>query len=384
MEKTHEAGIYRLKSGRLRVRATIKCPRSGKTVERQKTLKESTTMTEAIQIRDHLKDQMRAESIERPPAPQQSHTVGDYAEQWLKRKAKRMKPSTAHKYIRVLSEYVLPQLGHLGADEITRRTVSDWIRWAEEQRREDGRRYSRSTVKGWWRVLRILLKDAHAEGYIAHDLTIRQTSPDTGVGSRQEKRTLTSAQLGALVDATRELYPTRYAEVVTAAYTGMRIGELYGLEWRDIDLSAGRLKIQRATWRGVVSSTKTDAPREIPLPGIVVAALSEHRKTQMREQPPGFDEGIVFPSTTGGRRYSSSLCKPMGILSEHLGLDLKVSPQVLRRTFNTLMVAGQVDRIVLRAMMGHSSEQMTQRYSGVGFDVKQAALERVFGGGEKN
>lgn len=159
----------------------------------------------------------------------------------------------------------------------------------------------------------------------------------------------------------------------------MRVGELYGLEWQDIDLGAGRLKIQRATWRRQVRSTKTDSPREIPLPALVVEALSEHRKEQLKEQPPGFREGIVFPSTTGGRRYSSSLCKPLGILSEHLGFDLKVSPQVLRRTFNTLMLASQVDRIVLRSIMGHSSEAMTQRYAGIGMEIKHAALARAFG-----
>lgn len=377
MKKTNEAGIYTLAVGRFRVRATIKCPITGKIIERQKTLS-AKTLAEAIETRDAMKEEMRNQALAAAP-PQHVYTVSDYAERWLERKARRMKPSTAHKYVRVLAEYVLPRLGHIALDALTRRTVSDWILWAEGATRLDGRPCSRSTVAGWWRVLRILLKDAHAEGYIEQDLTIRQTPPDTGVGNRQEKRTLTSAQLGELVSAARQYYPTRVAEIITLAYTGMRIGELYGLEWRDINLPDARLRIQRATWRGEVRSTKTDAPREIPLPQVVVEALSAHRQTQIREQPPGFNDGIVFPSTTGGRRYSSSMCKPLGILSQHLGFDLKVSPQVLRRTFNTLMIASQVDHIVLRAMMGHSSEAMTQRYAGIGLDAKKAALERASG-----
>ena len=59
------------------------------------------------------------------------------------------------------------------------------------------------------------------------------------------------------------------------------------------------------------------------------------------------------------------------------GLEQRVTAQVLRRTFNTLMVLGGVDRIVLRSQMGHSSEEMTRRYAGVSAADKQEAVRML-------
>jgi len=65
------------------------------------------------------------------------------------------------------------------------------------------------------------------------------------------------------------------------------------------------------------------------------------------------------------------------LAAEAAGIEVRVTPQVLRRTFNTLMVHAGVDRIVLRSQMGHCSEEMTARYAGVAIADKQAALSRV-------
>jgi integrase len=58
-------------------------------------------------------------------------------------------------------------------------------------------------------------------------------------------------------------------------------------------------------------------------------------------------------------------------------LAVRVPPQVLRRTFNTLMVQAGIDRIVLRSQMGHCSEQMPQRYSGIPIQAKELAVARL-------
>src|SRR5690554_3740614 len=203
-----EAGITRLKDGRMKVRATAKCPKTGKRLQAERTLRQGATIEDARQMRDALK-----ESLQAPADPSKGSaitTLADYAEAWIGRKSKRMKASTINKYIDVLGRRILPELGHIHADRLTRRDISEWIAWAENQRLDDGRAYSRDTVASWWRVMRVLLKDAHAQGYIAEDLAYRQTPPDTGVGGRQERQTLTAEQLGEFVQAAKAYAPTRY------------------------------------------------------------------------------------------------------------------------------------------------------------------------------
>ena len=69
-----------------------------------------------------------------------------------------------------------------------------------------------------------------------------------------------------------------YALYVPACTTGMRQGELLGLQWKDINLSAGTLTVNRSVYDGEVNPPKTEAGnRTIELSRIAVAALRQHR-----------------------------------------------------------------------------------------------------------
>lgn len=383
MQKTNETGIYQLKDGRYRVRATAKCPRTGKIVEAQRTMKHGQRMIEAREMREALKERL-TQTDEAASQKVQISTVADYAERWIARKARTKKPSTVHEYERHLYSKILPHIGHIYISRLVRRDVSDWIAWCEVQTYLKGKAenkreviYSTDTLRGWWRTMRCILKDAHAEGYIERDITSRLDPPDSGVRGRREKRTLSVAELGRLVQAAQTFTPNRYPEVVTLAYTGMRSGELWALQWDDVDLVDGQINVCRGLSKGISTDTKTHEPRQVPIPKVVTDALRSHRACQMAARPPGFETGLVFPSDVGRPRHHGSLRKTFPLLCEHLKLDVKVTPQVLRRTFNTLLVEAQIDRIVQRSIMGHSSEEMTQRYSGVRMDLKRTAINKI-------
>ena len=55
----------------------------------------------------------------------------------------------------------------------------------------------------------------------------------------------------------------------------------------------------------------------------------------------------------------------------------RIGPPVMRPSLNTMMLAEGVDRITLRSIMGHASEEMTQRYAGIGDEAKAEAIELV-------
>ena len=367
-----ETGLYRLEDGRIRVRTTAKDPTTGKMVERQRTI--DGDIAEARRIRTELKAEIQSRS-QKP----QIITLADYAERWVERKARRWKKSTEKKCVNVLSYHVLPEIGHLSMRDIGRRDITDWIMTVEEKRKDDGTLYSTDSVRGWWRVLRNMIRDAHAQGYLDEDITSRHDAPSTGVTGRQEQRTLSASQIGAVVEATRQYQPQRYAEVVTLAYTGMRVGELYGLHWEDIDLADRIIEVRRSAWKGEAMETKTGASRAVPVPDLVVEALKDHREKMIRDQHPGLEAAIVFPARHGGYRYGTSLSKPLRRVRNHLDIDVRVTPQVLRRTWNTLLVEARVDHITIRSILGHSSDQMTEHYAGVPADKKRAAIDGALG-----
>jgi integrase len=365
-----ETGIWQMDDGRYRVRTTAK-DESGRIVQREAT---TTTLLEARTARSQLKTGIRATRRE---VASGGLTLRDYCDWWIKRKAKRVKRSTLVKDIQVLGRFVLPELGHIPLQAMTRRDLSEWLRWAESQKDEHGQSYSDAYVKSWWRVLKPMLLDAHAHGHMPVDITSRQESPRTDIHGRQEKKTLSRQALEAYLETFQKFYPERYAEVLMLARTGMRPGELYGLQWSDLDFDGRQVVIERRAYRGEINTTKTSAPRRAPLTSDAIEALQAHRKDMMVRQAPGFDSGVVFPASNGNRRDPSSLRKPMELVAEHLNAKQRVTPQVLRRTLITLMVEAGVDRIVIRSIVGHSSEEMTERYTGVRLDQKHEAMEMV-------
>lgn len=371
-EKTDEAGIYQSNDQRYRVRATAKCPRTGTMKQRMKTLPEGSTMKEAIELREELKAALASEVPEETGPP--TMTVAEYADQWIDERSAHLKPSTHNTYSDILERWIKPQVGELVINHIVRRDVADWVNWAWSQKKSNGKVYADATVRSWWRVLATMLRDATVDFDLPHDPTRRIRLPKKRTKPRREKRTLSFEQLADFLAVAEKRTPTRYPELATLAYTGMRSGELYGLTWDSIDFENGAIRVEKSVWEGHVSTTKTDEPRVVPLADDLAEVLKEHRKELMRSKHPGLRKNLVFPSNRGTHRVQSSLTKTYKLVSKRAGLDFTVTSQVLRRTFNTLMVRAGVDRIVLRSMMGHADEEMTQRYAGVDIEFKRQAL----------
>lgn len=373
MEKTRDPGVFKLPDGKFWLRITTTCPRTGKQLEATRTLPAGTPRSELLRAYVALKDSL-VQATAVPPASQLS--VSDYCERWLEVRSTRLRALTAERYVDVLDRHILPHLGQLRLDRVTRRDVEVWAAWAEKATKPAGGEYSGQTLLSWWRLLCQVLKDAAAEfGLI--DPTFRVRPPEKRTAPRREQRTMGPEQFHRFLEEARKSTPDRFAEIATLAMTGMRAGEVYGLQWSDIDEVRGIIRVQRSASHGRVTLTKTGDPREVALPEILRDLLRAHRRHLVETQHRGLASGIVFPADHGGHRIPQSLHKVTKELAKKCGIDVLVGPQVLRRTFNTLMLRAGVDGVTLRAMMGHTTEAMTQRYAGVPVAQKQEAVARL-------
>lgn len=378
MIKTEHPGVYLLKNGRYKLKVTNVCPRTKKRSWKRKVMPEGSTIKDALAMRDQIKAQMIKDEESTP----QRIMLAGYAKDWIQTKKARLKPRAYTTYVSALSHHVLPQLGNIYVDAIKRADVEAWVVWAEARTMNNGEPYATTTLKGWWRVLKLLLQDAAADFGIA-DPTLRVRPPTTYTGPRRELRTLTHSQLHDVLAQMDKVdiredddYTSRGLEARMLAFTGMRVGELYGLHWEDI--SDEMLTVRHSASAGTLTDTKTHSPRQVYLPPELQEALFVHRQKLIATQHPGLSSGLVFPSNQGTPRHPAYLTKLLKEAAGICGIDVNVTPQVLRRTYNTLLVAAGVDRIVLRAQMGHTTEAMTERYAGVPLAQKKAAHLKVF------
>lgn len=380
--KTKYPGVYKLEDGRFLIKVARRQPATGKLVFRKRTLDAGLCVEEAVLARAEFdlsfKHQLEAgedeERQEEKMAPRRSLT--EYALGWCERKEARWKASYQAHVADVLGTRILTVMGELVATEITRADVEAWVVEVEGWTTQRGRSYARETLHSWWRMLGSLLRDLAAEFGMV-DPMLRVRPPQSVVRGVREKRTLSAEQLGTLLSSVRTVFPDWYAEVYMLAFTGMRPGELYALTWDEVDEDRGCIRLERAVWRGHVGTTKTDDPREVALTDEMQSVLRAHRAKLERVAHRGVHTGHLFPAINGKARSSNAVCKVLRLASEHAKLGFRAGPQVLRRSFNTLLVEAGVDRLVLRSQMGHASEEMTARYAGVHVSAKVGAVERL-------
>jgi len=142
--------------------------------------------------------------------------------------------------------------------------------------------------------------------------------------------------------------------VIVAAYTGLSLGELQGLQWQDI--SKDELKVQRTIWHGIEGEPKTKARRDsIPLLPVAANALKEHRKIN-----PGtkwiFEGPFAKPldmATLGSKRIKSAL--------EEGGMEWH-GWHALRRGFATRLHEAGVQDKIIQSLMRHSSLSVTMKH----------------------
>ena len=149
--------------------------------------------------------------------------------------------------------------------------------------------------------------------------------------------------------------------VLVAMHTGIRQGELFDLEWSDIDIARAQLTI-----RG--EKSKNLQTRFIPLNSVALKALSDWRN-QSDDMT-----GLVFPGKNG-KRFDTVKTAWKAALSD--ANVVKFRWHDLRHTFASRLVMKGVDLNTVRELMGHADYQMTLRYSHLAPEHKSSAVEKL-------
>jgi integrase len=240
---------------------------------------------------------------------------------------------------------------------------------------------SRRLVQQVHAVLRNALQAAVREELIGRNVAklVKVAGPayqtDRGLTVEQARKVLVLARDHRL-----------YALYVLALYLGLRRGELLGLRWTDVDSAAGVLQVRQSLQRiggelRAVTPKTRSSRRTVPLIGVGVDALREHRQRQTAErQAAGLawqDTGYVFTTTTGTPIEPDNLRRSWYPIREVAGLG-DVVFHGLRHTCVTLLLNLGVPPHIVRDIVGHSDIDVTMTiYAHVSLDEKRAALGKL-------
>lgn len=269
---------------------------------------------------------------------------GDYANEWLKTKTS-VRPRTKINIEGRLANHILPRFGERPLRSIRPSEVRAFVS-------ELCASHAPSTVKAIYRTFAQIMTTAEIDGFIGK-------TPCVGIELPKETATdemhfLTPTQVASLAHAVDERFS---AAIITAAYTGMRAGELWALEKARVNLLARRIEVRASVSevRGalVTGPTKTGANRTITLPPFLADMLGRHLGAF-----PGKDR-YVFTSPEGLQvRHRNFMSRHFYPTIERLQLD-GLRFHDLRHTHAAILIAQGWSAKQIQERLGHSSIRVT-------------------------
>ena len=150
--------------------------------------------------------------------------------------------------------------------------------------------------------------------------------------------------------------------------TGVRVSELVGLNWGDIDFQLG---IVRVVGKG-------SKERIVPIGEVAIQTLRDYSLEQRKKWNLSCKgETPVFLNNRGYRITTRSVAR---IVEKHLkksGIAIKMGPHGLRHSFATHLLNSGADLRVIQEMLGHASLSTTQRYTHVNLDQLTAVYDKA-------
>jgi integrase len=301
----------------------------------------------------------------------------DVAEEWLATKDGRLKEWTRRNYRASLDNEVLPRFGHRKLRDIT---VDDIARFVRDL---DRKGKSTSTIQNHLKPISQTFRYAMRRGLISINPVSLMTPED-----RPEKRAQARAyewsdeEIASVFSAAEKLAEGKRARVDytpllrTAVFTGLRLGELLGLQWQDVDFGERVIVVQRQwTKTHEFSTPKTAAGiRRVPLTEGMVALLKVEKESAFgrgRAKP----DDLVFPCREGGPLKHRSVQRAFERIRDKAGLSEELTFHDLRHAFASLAAHAGVDTRMLSEAMGHSHAAVTARYTHM---YNRAAAEENF------
>ena len=316
-------------------------------------------------------------------------TLAQWLERWLDEyAAPRLRESTMSGYRIYAEQYIKPRLGNKKMNSITSADIQRLYTKLKKEGRvhehqEHGRALSAGTVRRIHTMLHRALGDAVKTHIIPRNPAEGLTLPKAGCPA---KRVLTDRELDKFME-TIKADPFWHDFFYTELTTGLRRGEICGLQWCDFDPETGTLQISRTLHKEAgggfeTGETKTGrGKRKILLPQSTADVLRKRQRNALSKWifPDLLRPERPISPDTAYRRFKSLL--------RETGITESIPFHALRHTFATHALASGVDAKTLSGILGHTDAAFTlNTYTHVTGDMqKQAAaivgnfMEDIFG-----
>ena len=306
----------------------------------------------------------------------------DFVEIWKRDYgSKELAPSTYNRYLGMLNSRIIPYFSHFHVDKIKPTDIMQFydllsrdtqiIRKKNNNGKKAGKPLSSKTIVEHHRLLHAMLQRAVYWQMIVSNPAERVQPPKT---KKPKRKYYDDEQSKALVSNLMELTEDQFkykVAIILTVFTGVRLGELMGLEWSDINFKDGIVSINRSSQylaeKGVFTKTpKTESSiRDVAIPKFVVSLLEEYKYWYDNQKALfgelWYDSNRLFVQADGKPMHPSTISKWFEKFVEQIGLPV-INFHGLRHTNATLLIAQNIDVSVVAARLGHAQITTTLNF----------------------
>jgi len=322
-------------------------------------------------------------------------TVEGWLDTWLKEyKKDNIRPTTYSSYEYIVRVHIKPNLGKAYLKELKPEQVQRFY----NERKASG--LSSRTVRYIHTVLHEALEQAVKNNLIVRNVCKSTTLPKQ---EKREMRVLSVEEQNRFMDALSANKMGIAFKLFLAS--GMRRGELLGLNWKNVDLKEGVIRVTRSLSRTkvnfdneskenktaiLIQKPKTKkGERTIPLFSSIISDLKEHKAAEKEKFinlgwddikiKQHFKDGLVFTNELGGHIEPRNLTRKFYSLVKAAGIP-KANLHSLRHSFATRLLEMGVSPKVVQEILGHSTITLTlDTYSHVMPELKKDAVDKLGG-----
>lgn len=323
-------------------------------------------LMEARRLRDKFAAEVQGAQ---PVVTRTRATFGELAAEWLAEQKQRldaneMSPRTFESYEMALRRHVLPEFASRQVRGIQPDELVGWIR----RLRAAG--YAPHTVHNYWAPINLVLRHAVRHGVLVANPADRLTSSERPKPGSGRRRFLDKHEMQRLLDNA----PARYrVAIVSGLFSGLRLSELLGLTWADIDLRGDTIRVRFQMGRdGQRRPLKTAAARRDV---ILMRELATELRRRRVASAFSSATDLVFCSNTGrtiGHRHLTA--RGLEKAATRAGLE-GVTFHVLRHTFASILIAQGRDPVFVSGQLGHANPAITLKVYAHLFDAARHAQE---------
>lgn len=291
----------------------------------------------------------------------------EVASAWMESKDGRLRETTRRGYQDALDNEIIPVFGHRKLRDIRVDDVAAYIRKLEK------RGLSTSTIDNYCKPLSGTFRYAVRRGMISQNPMAALTRDDRPVNGKTRKayewttEEIDNLLLAADIQAKEPSARADYTLLLrVAVYAGLRLGEILGLQWGDIDFEEGTILVQRqyAKTGDLVEPKTAAAVRRVPIRAELVQALRLARMASGHSK----DSDFVFGTKDGKPRMHRVVQRGFTSIRDKAKLPTEITFHDLRHAFASIAVQAGADVVYLSKVIGHTDPAITLRVYSHVFD----------------